>query len=87
MIVRAKENQVVVIGGLIQDRKNDEESKVPLLGDLPGIGQLFRSTTKERKKSELVVLLRPTVMIGKKVDEMTSRELKRLEDTKGSSPW
>ncbi|OGP20957.1 MAG: hypothetical protein A2038_03915 [Deltaproteobacteria bacterium GWA2_57_13] len=87
VIARAKEGQIVVIGGLIQERKTDDESKVPLLGDLPGIGRLFRSTTQVRKKTELVVLLSPTVMVGKKVDEITSRELERLNKTRGRSPW
>lgn len=87
VIARAKEGQVVVIGGLIQERKSDDESKVPLLGDLPGIGRLFRSTNQERKKTELVVLLSPTVLVGKKVDEVTSRELESLNKTKGRSPW
>lgn len=87
VIVRAREGQIVVIGGLIQERKTDEESKVPLLGDLPVIGRLFRSTTQERKKTELVVLLSPTVLVGKTIDEITSRDLERLKKTKGSSPW
>lgn len=87
MIVRAREGQVVVIGGLMQEKKRDDESKVPILGDLPGIGRLFRSTTQERRKTELVVLLSPTVMVGKKIDEITSRELERLNKTKGRSPW
>jgi MSHA type pilus biogenesis protein MshL len=87
MVVRAREGQVVVIGGLMQEKKSDEESKVPILGDLPGIGRLFRSTTQERRKTELVVLLSPTVMVGKKVDEITARELERLKKTRGRSPW
>ena len=87
MIVRAREGQVVVIGGLMQEKRTDNESKVPILGDLPGIGRLFRSTTQEVRKTELVVLLSATVMVGKKVDEITSRELERLNKTKGRSPW
>ena len=87
MIVRAREGQVVVIGGLMQEKRIDSDSKVPILGDLPGIGRLFRSTTQEVRKTELVVLLSPTVMVGKKVDEITSRELERLNKTKGRSPW
>jgi len=87
VIVRAREGQVVVIGGLMQERKTDQERKVPLLGDLPGIGRLFRSTSQERKKTELVVLLSPTVMVGKKVDEITSKEMERVNKIKGASPW
>ena len=58
-----------------------------IVGDLPGIGRLFRSTSQEVRKTELVVLLSATVMVGKKVDEITSREIQRLEKTKGRSPW
>lgn len=87
VVVRAREGQVVVIGGLMQEKKSDSDSKVPLLGDLPGIGRLFRSTTQERKKTELVVLLSPTVLVGKKIDEVTSREMERLKKLKGRSPW
>ncbi len=87
MVVRAKEGQVVVIGGLMQDKRSNSESKVPILGDLPGIGRLFRSTNQEVRKTELTVLLSATVMVGKKVDEITSRELERLNKTKGRSPW
>lgn len=87
MIVRAKEGQVVVIGGLMQEKTSDSDRAVPLLGDLPGIGRLFRSTTQEARKTELVVLLSPTVMVGKKVDEVTSRELERIKKTKGRTPW
>ncbi|HEY2988012.1 MAG TPA: secretin and TonB N-terminal domain-containing protein [Candidatus Binatia bacterium] len=87
VVVRAREGQTVVIGGLIQERKTDDESKVPLLGDIPGIGRLFRSTTQERKKTELVVLLSPTVLLGKKIDDITARELDKLNNLKGGSPW
>jgi MSHA type pilus biogenesis protein MshL len=87
MVVRAREGQVVVIGGLMQEKRSDQESKVPILGDLPGVGRLFRSTTQDRRKTELVVLLSPTVMVGKKIDEVMSRELDRLKNLKGRSPW
>jgi len=87
MVVRAKEGQVIVIGGLMQEKRSNNENKVPLLGDLPGIGRLFRSTNQEVKKTELAVLLSATVMVGKKIDEITSRELDRLNKTKGRSPW
>lgn len=87
MVVRAREGQVIVIGGLMQERKSDDESKIPFLGDLPGIGRLFRSTAQERKKSELLILLRTTVLVGKKVDNIAARDLDRLKRVRGSSPW
>jgi len=87
VIVRAEEGQVVVIGGLIDERQTDDEKKVPLLGDLPGIGRLFRQTTQKRDKTELVVLLRPTVLVGKRADQISARDLARLKKLRGASPW
>ncbi len=87
VIVRAEEGQVVVIGGLIDERQTDDERKVPFLGDLPGVGRLFRQTVQKRDKTELVVLLRPTVMVGKRADEISARDLARLKKLKGASPW
>jgi len=87
MVVRAREGQVIVIGGLMRERKSDDGSKIPFLGDLPGIGRLFRSTAQESKKSELLILLRTTVLVGKKVDEIAVRELDKLKRVRGSSPW
>ncbi len=61
-IIRAKSGQVVVIGGLMQDRNDDSRAGVPLLGDLPVVGSLFRQRSQKVKKSELVILLRPMVV-------------------------
>lgn len=61
-IVRAKSGEIVVIGGLIETKKNDVESKTPLLGDIPFFGELFKSKSKSTTKSELVIMLKPTVI-------------------------
>lgn len=61
-VVRIKQNETVIIGGLISDRKLETVNKVPVLGDIPGIGGLFRRTTKENRKTDLVILLTPRVM-------------------------
>ena len=63
-IVRARNGQLVVIGGLMQDRDRENDAKTPALGDLPGIGALFRHKLVETTKSELVILLRPIVIEG-----------------------
>jgi general secretion pathway protein D len=52
----------VVIGGLIQDSFNDGVGKVPLLGDIPVLGGLFKYNTRSRSKTNLMVFLRPTVL-------------------------
>ena len=61
-IIRAKSGQVVIIGGLMQNSVEEQVSKVPLLGDIPLLGALFRHTQEITKKSELVILLKPIVM-------------------------
>ncbi len=61
-IVRARSGQVVVIGGLMQNVRRDESAGVPVLGDLPVVGGLFRHQRQAVRKSELVILLRPIVV-------------------------
>lgn len=61
-IIRAKSGQVVIIGGLMQNSVENRVSKIPLLGDIPLLGALFRHTQEITKKSELVILLKPVVM-------------------------
>lgn len=60
--ILAEDGQVIVLGGLIQDDVTQADSKVPLLGDLPLLGRLFRSTKETRIKRNLMVFLRPTVI-------------------------
>lgn len=60
--ILAENGQVIVLGGLIQDDVTQADSKVPLLGDIPLLGQLFRSTKETRIKRNLMVFLRPTVI-------------------------
>lgn len=61
-IIRAKSGEIVVIGGLIETRKVDSESKTPLLGDIPLLGELFKSKSKRTEKKELVIMLKPIVI-------------------------
>ncbi len=60
-VITADNGQIVVIGGLIQNRNEDRNSSVPFFGDLPLIGELFKQKSKTNEKTELVILLRPTV--------------------------
>ncbi len=53
---------ILVLGGLIEDRFVTNKSKVPLLGDIPFLGALFRSESRERRRTNLMVFLRPIVM-------------------------
>lgn len=60
--VLVDDEQIVVLGGLIEDREVTGESKVPFLGDVPVLGALFRYDTKSRVKSNLLVFLRPVIL-------------------------
>lgn len=60
--VQADDGQIIVLGGLIQDDVTQSESKVPLLGDIPWLGALFRSSKDVHTKRNLMVFLRPTIV-------------------------
>ncbi len=61
-IIRANSGEIVVIGGLIETRKVDLESKTPLLGDIPLLGELFKSKNQTTQKKELIIMLKPIVI-------------------------
>jgi general secretion pathway protein D len=56
------DGQIIVLGGLIEDRFIENKSKVPFLGDLPYVGALFRSESRQKRRTNLMVFLRPMVM-------------------------
>ena len=60
--VLADDGETIVLGGLIQDDVRRTETKVPILGDIPLLGILFRSTSDSREKRNLIVFLRPTIL-------------------------
>jgi general secretion pathway protein D len=60
--VTVDDGQILVLGGLIEDTYTNKHSKVPLLGDIPLLGALFRSESRERKRTNLMVFLRPIVL-------------------------
>jgi MSHA biogenesis protein MshL len=61
-IIRASSGEIVVIGGLMQSVVTNEESKIPLLGDIPFMGNLFKNKREKETKKELIILLKPTVV-------------------------
>lgn len=60
--VLVDEGQIIVLGGLVQDSVTNGEDKVPLLGDIPLVGNLFRHETRRRTKTNLMVFIRPFVL-------------------------
>jgi general secretion pathway protein D len=72
--ILADDGQVIVLGGLIQDDVTKSTAKVPLLGDLPLLGGLFRSKQDSRVKRNLMVFLRPTVVRNSEAMAALSRQ-------------
>ena len=60
--VLANDAQTVILGGLIEDSLSESNQRVPLLGDIPGLGRLFRNNSATLSKTHLVVFLRATIM-------------------------
>lgn len=87
-VVRAESGQIIVIGGLMRTSTDTQTAGVPLLGDIPLLGRLFRQEKQVQKKSELVILLKPVVVEGNQVwQEMVRESRRRLYgngDSKGS---
>jgi MSHA biogenesis protein MshL len=77
-LVRVHDSETIVIAGLMEERMRRRERKVPVLGDLPGIGAIFRSETTSRQKTDLVILLTPTVMTPARLAQAVATELERV---------
>lgn len=60
--VMIQDGELLILGGLIEDQSGNTESKVPLLGDIPLLGRLFRSSSKTDKQSVLMMFIRPTII-------------------------
>ncbi|NNG14569.1 MAG: pilus (MSHA type) biogenesis protein MshL [Gammaproteobacteria bacterium] len=82
-IVRARSNQIIVIGGLMKNTTREDVGSTPLLGALPVVGSLFRHTDQYSLKSELVILLRPIVVDSdaawKKSLQKSSKRFRNLD--------
>jgi MSHA biogenesis protein MshL len=91
-VVSVANGQTVFIGGLMQERTQEVVNSVPLLGDIPYLGALFRSNEQTKKKTELVILITPRIVRTGEGKEIASEYRGRLEDLKrgsllGGRPW
>lgn len=76
--VSVKDGETIILGGIIRSQVSSTTKKIPLLGDIPILGNLFKSTDKQNVKTELLVFLRPRVVR----DEMEARRLREEEQKK-----
>lgn len=67
------DQETIILGGMVKDRVIDSERKVPLLGDLPIIGGLFRSTSSEHEKVNLLVVIRPSIAKERTTEQARER--------------
>ncbi len=91
-VVSVSDGQTVFIGGLMQDRTQEVVSSVPLLGDIPYLGALFRTNEQKKKKTELVILITPRIVRAEEGAEIAAGERDRLYGAKrgnllGGRPW
>jgi general secretion pathway protein D len=79
-VVVTPNGQTVAIGGMMQDSKTDTDSKIPLLGDIPGIGLLFHHKVKFVNKTELIIFLTPYIIrTPDDLAQMTGDERSRVD--------
>lgn len=85
--VAVRDHDTIMLGGLIETQKTSNNSGVPILKDIPLLGYLFRSTSKDETRDELIVLIRPTVLPTPEVAALTARaekdkmpEVRRMEN-------
>jgi len=69
-MLRVKSGELAIIGGLMQDIQDGSDNSLPGLARLPIIGSLFRQTRKTRQQSELLIVLKPTVLTREKSDNV-----------------
>ena len=85
-MVRAKSGEMVIIGGLMQNNTQSLTQGIPYLKDIPYLGNVFKHTVQKTTKSELVILLRPTVIDDKEKAwnnhiDSTNDRINKMDDT------
>lgn len=84
--INVRDGQTIVIGGLISDSINARESKVPFLGDIPGIGHFFTNTERNKNKINLLIFLTPHIIKNEEdAAEISMAERDRFRDLMGSA--
>ncbi|MDH5432977.1 MAG: pilus (MSHA type) biogenesis protein MshL [Gammaproteobacteria bacterium] len=74
-VVRAKDQQIIVIGGLMQNRVSKSQNKTPLAGDVPIVGNLFKQRSESMIKSELVILLKANLSS----DQFNNQQIQQIK--------
>ena len=82
--VMVDDGDILVLGGLIDDNVSQSEQKIPLLGDIPVLGALFRSTTVNKSKQNLMIFIRPRILRDRSTANYhTARKYNQMRDLQG----
>jgi len=93
-VVKVKSGQTIVIAGLMRTKTDEKVEQVPLLGDIPLLGALFRHTNQQARKTELVILLKATILTPQTITSIAAKDRRRMYQTYdkrgfklGARPW
>ncbi len=78
--VAIRSGGTLVLGGLVRENKRESQTKVPFFGSIPIFGALFRSSSTENVRTELLVLISPEVLVTAEEAEKLTRELKKATE-------
>ena len=84
-VVRVAEGETVMLAGLISDRTLEQVNKIPILGDIPVLGNLFKRVTRENRKTDMVILLTPTIMTIRTAADYARQRIEQQERLKGGT--
>jgi MSHA type pilus biogenesis protein MshL len=79
-IIRVREGQTVLIAGLMQSKEKEELSGLPCIMNIPVAGEAFRQTRRDKTKSEIVILLTPTLYSGRKIIDFTQEGTRTIQE-------
>lgn len=80
-VVRVKSGQTLIVAGLLMDKNEEQVTGVPGLKNIPYLGNLFRYKSTEKAKTELIVMLTPTIISGKRADDLAKDQFKEIFGT------
>jgi general secretion pathway protein D len=86
-VLQVANGQTIVLGGLMQDRTRFDRDQLPVIGDVPTVGEAFRFRNENATKTELIIFLRPTVIENPSLESEELKFFQRfLPPTAGSAP-
>lgn len=80
-MIKVKNGQTILIAGLIKEKIIDNTRRVPVLGDIPVLGALFKRVTQDKTKAELVILLTPYILTDRSIEDIRREHEERLKNT------